>query len=112
MNVEIKILKKLAPNDFVLVNGLPGIAYIGKLSVDYLIQQLKAELIGEVYSKYFPPYVLIKEDGLVELLRNELHLFRDEAAGEILFFSGNSQAFSPEGQYEVADTLLDWAVSP
>jgi uncharacterized protein (TIGR00162 family) len=111
MNVEIKILKKFAPEEFVLVSGLPGIAYIGKLSVDYLIQQLKAELIGEVYSKYFPPYVLIREDGLVELLRNELHLVRDEAAGDIMVFSGNSQAFSPEGQYEVADTLLDWAVA-
>jgi uncharacterized protein (TIGR00162 family) len=111
MNVEIKILKKFAPEEFVLVSGLPGIAYIGKLSVDYLVQQLKAELIGEVYSKYFPPYVLIREDGLVELLRNELHLFRDEPAGDIMFFSGNSQAFSPEGQYEVADTLLDWAVA-
>ena len=111
MNVEIKILKKFALKEFVLVSGLPGIAYIGKLSVDYLIQQLKAELVGEVYSKYFPPYVLIREDGLVELLRNELHLFRDEDAGDLLFFSGNSQAFSPEGQYEVADTLLDWAVA-
>jgi len=111
MNVEIKILKKFAPREFVLVSGLPGIAYIGKLSVDYLIQQLKAELIGEVYSKYFPPYVLIREDGLVELLRNELHLFRDNAADDLMFFSGNSQAFSPEGQYEVADRLLDWAVA-
>jgi uncharacterized protein (TIGR00162 family) len=111
MNVEIKILKKLEPKEFVLVSGLPGISYIGKLSVDYLIQQLKAELIGEVYSKYFPPYVLIKEDGLVELLRNQLHLFKDEHVGDIVFFSGNSQAFSPEGQYEVADTLLDWAVA-
>ncbi|MDX1813424.1 MAG: PAC2 family protein [Candidatus Bathyarchaeia archaeon] len=111
MNVEIKILKKFAPREFVLVSGLPGIAYIGKLSVDYLIQQLKAELIGELYSKHFPPYVLIREDGLVELLRNELHLLMDDAAGDLMFFSGNSQAFSPEGQYEVADTLLDWAVA-
>jgi uncharacterized protein (TIGR00162 family) len=111
MNVEIKILKKFASREFVLVSGLPGIAYIGKLSVDYLIQQLKAELIGEIYSKHFPPYVLIREDGLVELLRNELHLFMDDAAGDLIFFSGNSQAFSPEGQYEVADTLLEWAVA-
>ena len=55
MNVEIKILKKFALKEFVLVSGLPGISYIGKLSVDYLIQQLKAELVGEDYSKYFPP---------------------------------------------------------
>jgi uncharacterized protein (TIGR00162 family) len=110
MKAEIKILKKIEFREFVLVSGLPGIAYIGKLSVDYLIQQLKAELVGEVYSKYFPPYVLIRRDGLVELLRNELHLHRDEATVDIMFFSGNSQAFSPEGQYEIADALLGWAV--
>jgi uncharacterized protein (TIGR00162 family) len=111
MSVEIKILKKFSTKKFTLVSGLPGIAYIGKLSVDYLVQQLKAELVAEVYSKYFPPYVLIRKDGLVELLRNELYLVKDEEAGDIVFFSGNSQAFSPEGQYEIADALLDWAVA-
>jgi uncharacterized protein (TIGR00162 family) len=111
MSVEIKILKKFSTKKFTLVSGLPGIAYIGKLSVDYLVQQLKAELIAEVYSKYFPPYVLIRKDGLVELLKNELYLLKDEKAGDIVFFSGNSQAFSPEGQYEIADTLLDWAAA-
>ncbi len=69
MNVEIKMLKEFTPSQLILICGLPGTAYIGKLSVDYLIQQLKAELVGEVYSKYFPPFVVIKEDGLVELLR-------------------------------------------
>src|SRR4030042_6112473 len=98
MNAEIKLLKSFTPNELVLVCGLPGTAYIGKLSVDYLIQQLKAELIGEVYSKHFPPYVIIKEDGLVELLRNELHLFKTETGQSIVFLSGNAQAFSPEGQ--------------
>jgi uncharacterized protein (TIGR00162 family) len=110
MNAEIKILKPFTPNELTLVVGLPGMAYIGKLSVDYLIQQLKADLIGEVYSKHFPPYVVIKEDGLVELLRNELHAFRDEAGRDIVFLSGNSQAFSPEGQYAVSEKVLDWAI--
>jgi len=110
MSAEIKILKPFAPSELTLVVGLPGMAYIGKLSVDYLIQQFKAELIGEVYSMYFPPYVIIKEDGLVELLRNELHLFRDEAGRDIVFLSGNSQAFSPEGQYAVSEAVLDWAI--
>ncbi len=71
MTAEIKILKPIAAKELVLVCGLPGIAYIGKLSVDYLVQQLKAEQVGEIYSKYFPPYVIIKEDGLVDLLRND-----------------------------------------
>jgi len=105
------MLKEFKPSQLILVCGLPGTAYIGKLSADYLIQQLKAELVGEVYSKYFPPFVIIREDGLVELLRNELHQFRDESGRTIVFITGNSQAFSPEGQYEVADAVLDWAIN-
>jgi len=111
MTAEIKILKKFSAKELILVVGLPGTAYIGKLSVDYLVQQLKAELVAEIYSKHFPPYVIIKEDGLVELLRNELYWFRDEEGRDVIFLTGNSQAFSPEGQYEVADTILDWAIS-
>jgi uncharacterized protein len=110
MNAEIKVLKPFKATELTLVVGLPGIAYIGKLSVDYLMQQLKAETIGEVYSQYFPPYVIIKEDGLVELLRNELSVYKAETGGEIAFLSGNAQAFSPEGQYEVSEKVLDWAI--
>jgi uncharacterized protein len=111
MNVEIKIIKEFTPNQLILICGLPGAAYIGKIAVDYLVQQLKAEPIGEVYSKHFPPYVVIRDDGLVELLRNDLHLFKDEGGRTIIFLTGNSQAYSPEGQYEIADSVLDWAIS-
>ncbi len=110
MNTEIKIPKPFKPRKPTLVVGLPGIAYIGKLSVDYLISQLKAKQVGEVYSRYFPPYVIIKEDGLVELLRNELHFSREGTKRDIVFLSGNAQAFSPEGQYEVAEAFLDWGI--
>jgi uncharacterized protein (TIGR00162 family) len=110
MNVDLKILKEITPGHLVLVCGLPGTAYIGKLSIDYLVTQLKAEMIGEVYSKHFPPYVIIKEDGLVELLRNELYHFNESPERDIVFLSGNSQAYSPEGQYEIADAILDWAI--
>jgi uncharacterized protein len=111
MNAEIKILKQITPTELVLICGLPGAAYIGKLSVDYLIQQLKAELFGEVYSRFFPPYVIIKEDGLVEILRNELNHVRDETGKDLVFLAGNAQAFSPEGQYEVTEKVLDWAIA-
>src|SRR5271169_1363085 len=111
MNVEIKMLKEFTSSQLILVCGLPGTAYIGKLSVDYLIHQLKAEQVGEVYSKYFPPFVVINEDGLVELLRNELHLFKDESGRTIVFLSGNAQAYSPEGQYEIADAVIEWAIN-
>ena len=110
MNTEVKILKSINPNELTLVCGLPGMAHVGKIPVDYLIKQLNAELIGEIYSKHFPPYVIINKDGSVDLLRNELHYLRDDLGGFIVFLSGNAQAFSPEGQYEIVENVLDWAI--
>jgi len=110
MDSEIKILKPINPAEAILVCGLPGMAYVGKIPVDYMIQQLKAELIGEVYSKHFPPYVIIGKDGLVELLRNEIHCLDNDSGRFIVFLSGNAQAFSPEGQYEMVEKVLDWAI--
>lgn len=110
MNVDIKTLKDFTPREFILISGLPGIAYIGKLSVEYLVQQLKAQKIADVYSKYFPPYTLIKKDGVVELLKNELFHYKNSKS-DFMFLSGNAQAFSPEGQFEVIDTILNWCVT-
>ena len=110
MNPEINILKSIKPNEFTLVCGLPGMAYVGKIPVDYIIEQRKADLIGEIYSIHFPPYVIINKDGSVELLRNELHHTRDDSGKSIVFLSGNAQAFSPEGQYEIAEKVLDWSI--
>jgi hypothetical protein len=110
MNVEIKTLKAFDSTEFTLVCGLPGVAYIGKMAADYLVQQLKAELVAEIYSKYFPPYIIIKEDGISELLSNQLHWYKGESGKAIMFLSGNSQAMSPEGQYELADSVLSWAI--
>lgn len=108
MNVEIQPLKKLEIKEFVLISGFPGIAYIGKLSVEYLVQQLKAEKIAEIYSKFFPPYTLVKKDGVVELLKNELFHFKHKNTN-FVFLSGNAQAFSPEGQFEVVEEILKWS---
>ena len=92
-----------------LICGLPGIAYIGKLTVDYLIQQFQAELVGELYSQYFAPYVLVNKEGLVELLRNELYVVPNGPAASVLFYTGNAQATSPEGQYYLVNKILNLA---
>jgi len=90
-----------------LVSGLPGIGYVAKLSADYLRTQLNAELFEEVYSPSFPPYVLIREDGTVELLKNEFYFWRNREPGnDLVIFTGNVQAVTPEGQFEVVDEVL------
>lgn len=111
MEVEVHLLKQPELRKPYVVSGLPGIAYVGKLSVDHIVQELKAELFGEVYSKYFPPYVLIGKNGIVELLRNELYYWKNkDSERDLVFFTGNAQAVTPEGQYLVADKILDTAM--
>jgi uncharacterized protein (TIGR00162 family) len=111
MNVKIVLLKepKLRTPDF--VSGLPGIGYVGRVTVDYLIRELNAELFGEVYSQFFPPYVLIKRDGVVELMRNELYYWKNQKLkNDLILFTGNAQAVSPEGQYLIAEEVLNTVI--
>ncbi|MCP8323531.1 MAG: proteasome assembly chaperone family protein [Candidatus Methylarchaceae archaeon HK02M2] len=108
--MEIKIYKEPELKEPYMITGLPGIGYVAKLSVDYLIKELNAELFGELYSKSFPSYVLIKKDGTVELLKNEFYYYKNENLNnDLIIFTGNVQAISPEGQYEVSNEVLDMA---
>ncbi len=108
METIVNIQRDPKLNSPVLVGGLPGIGYVAKLSADYLVQQLNAELFAELYSQYFPPYVLVKKDGTVDLMKNEFYFWKS-ANIELIIFSGNCQAMSPEGQYQVADEVLKLA---
>ena len=110
MQVTIRLKEAFKSTGSILVCGLPGIAYVGKLSVDHLIRGLGAQLVGEVYSRFFSPYVLIGRDGVVELLRNELYYWTDGAGRGVFFFTGNAQATSPEGQYYIVDEVLETVV--
>ena len=92
----------------ILISGLPGFGYVAKLSADYLREQLKAKLFEEIYSPSFPPFVLIRKDGTVELLKNEFYYWKNKSSSEndLIIFTGNTQASSPEGQFEVVDEVL------
>lgn len=91
----------------VLIEGLPGLGLVGNIVVTYLIRQLKAKRFASLYSPFFPYYVL-SEKGKARLLRMEFYYAR---AGErdLLFLTGDCQPTTPEGQYNVASAILDFA---
>ena len=89
---------------------MPGSGYVGKLAVDYLVKELKAELVAEVYSDSFPPVVIIKGDGVAELIKGEIYSCQDPSTKQnLLIFTGGTQPVTAEGEYEVANTVLEFA---
>ena len=94
--------KEKNPVDPILIEGLPGIGQVGKLVAEYMIHVLEAEKIGEIHSIYFPPQVILEENGLARLARNELFLYHAEGK-DLVFLVGDHQSTSNEGHYILSD---------
>ena len=69
-----KFLKKQPRlNDPVVIEGLPGIGNIGKIAVDFIVDELKAEPLFQVQGNALPNSVFIGEENLLELPRIEVY---------------------------------------
>jgi len=95
----------------VLVQGLPGIGFVGKIAVDYVIQELKLKKVAELYSEHLllpigNAGLLITEDALMRLPHYDFYLYKGEER-DLLFLTGDVQPVS-WGQYEVAIKVLDF----
>ncbi|MBI4416461.1 MAG: proteasome assembly chaperone family protein [Euryarchaeota archaeon] len=105
-DIQIHFLEKPQLEDPVFVQGLPGIGNVGKLAAEHLKDELKAVKFAEIYSKFFPPQVLVLDDGLIRLVQNELYYVKRGKGRDIVVLVGDYQGLTPEGQYELADFVL------
>ncbi|MEM2979035.1 MAG: proteasome assembly chaperone family protein, partial [Methanomassiliicoccales archaeon] len=91
----------------ILVEGLPGVGNVGKLAAEHLLEQLGAVKFAEIYSKFFPPQVLVDDEGLIRLVGNELYYSKGNSARpDLIILVGDYQGLTPEGQYELSDHIL------
>ncbi len=98
-------------NEPILIEGLPGVGNVGKLAAEHLVEQLKATKFAEVHSKYFPPQVLLDDDGVIRLVSNDLYYVRGEGERpDLIILVGDYQGLTPEGQYELSDHMLKVAM--
>jgi uncharacterized protein len=106
----IKEFATIEANNPVLIEGLPGLGLVGKIAIRYLIKQLKAKKIAYLYSPHFPYFVLVNKKGNVRLLRGAFYYWKNPAGGnDLIFFTGDSQSQTIEGQYEIADQMLEFS---
>ena len=95
----------------ILVEGLPGIGNVGKIAVDFLIDETKAKKFCEISSYSFPHSVFVNEDNLVELPIVELFYKKGDGRSkkDIIFLSGDVQPTDEFGSYEFSEKVLDIA---
>ncbi|HNX10486.1 MAG TPA: proteasome assembly chaperone family protein, partial [Methanothrix sp.] len=104
--------KEVTLKDPILVEGLPGVGHVGKLVADHMVEELKAEKIIEVYSPHFPPQVMVKEDGTIRQVRNEIYAYHgQDGEPDLLILIGDYQSATNEGHYELCGIFLDLAES-
>jgi len=91
----------------VLIEGLPGVGNVGKLAAEHLVEQVKAVKFADIFSKHFPPQVLLDDDGVIRLVNNELHYYRGEGdRPDIIVLTGDYQGMTPDGQFELSNHAI------
>ena len=110
MQTEVQYYHEPKVNKPVMVCGLPGIGSVAWLAVNHLQKELDAELFAEIFSPMFSPKVWLTDDGVVKLMKGEFYSWKNNGSGtDLLLFSANEQPYSPEGQYALADAVLELA---
>jgi uncharacterized protein (TIGR00162 family) len=94
-----------------LICGFPGSGYVGKLAIDHLIHELNASHLADIYSNTFPPQVMIKPDGTVDLIKNAMFYYESPTSPSLnmMFLTGDSQPSNPDAEYLLAETILEIA---
>ena len=107
---EINVLEEIELENPIFIEALPGLGHVGKLAADHMIDELGATKFAEIYSPTFPPQVIIKEEGIIENMLNELYYLKDvgEDNLDLIILVGNTQALSPEGQYLMCKDILEF----
>ena len=94
-------------NKPVFIEGLPGIGNVGKVAVDFLIDELKAKKLYEITSYTFPHSVFVNEDNLVELPIVEVFYKQFSGKKDLLMLGGDVQPVDEVSSYEFSEKVLD-----
>ncbi len=88
------------------IEGLPGIGNVGKVAIDFLIDELKATKLYEITSSSFPHSVFVNEKNLVELPTVEIY-YKKMRGRDLLLMGGDVQPIDEAGCYHFSNNVLD-----
>jgi hypothetical protein len=104
---KIETLKKIPKlNKPILLEGLPGIGNVGKVCVDFIIEELNAAPIYNLFSYTFPHSVFVKENNLVELPSIKIY-HKKRKNRDLLLLAGDVQPIDEVSSYEFTEKIVD-----
>ena len=106
MTYYIKQLYKKKLRNTILIEGLPGIGNVGKIAVDFIIENIGAKKIFDISSNNFPHAVFVNEKNMVELPTIEIY-HKKVGKHDMLFLAGDIQPVDESSCYEFCDNILD-----
>ncbi len=93
--------------DPILIEGLPGVGNVGKLAAEHLLDNIEAVKFADIYSKHFPPQVVLDEDCVINMVNNEVYYAKNVGGGkDLIILVGDYQGLTPEGQYELSNHVI------
>ncbi len=110
MKWEIKFTtKKPELKSPILIEGLPGIGNVGKITADFLIDGMKAKKIGEFQGEGLPHSVFVNEENLIELPTIELFCKKNKNGKDVLIVAGDAQPVDEKSCYAFCEQVLNLA---
>ncbi len=102
-------LQKIKLNRPILIVGLPGIGNVGKISVDFLIEQLSAKKLCNFFSYKLPNSVFVNEKDVIKMPSISLYYkkFDKKNRNDILILAGEIQPMEEESTFEFCDKVLE-----
>ncbi len=88
------------------IEALPGIGNVGKVAGDFLADSVEAKRFATILSEDFPPQVLLDDDCVIKMACNELWCANINGK-DTIFLRGDYQGSTPEGQFCIAQTIMD-----
>jgi len=93
----------------IFIEGLPGIGNVGKIAVDFLVEELKAVKLYSFFSYKFPHSVFVTDNNLIEMPRIELYYKKWNGNGtkrDLLLLTGDIQPIDEESCYSFCEEII------
>jgi len=93
----------------ILIEGLPGFGNVGRIAAHLFIKFSGAKRFAELYSPYFPDYVIINPEGVCRPPRYEFYAASTEQS-DFIVLTGDVQPSLEDinAHYEVCGEILDF----